>query len=278
MPVRDILLQLNSYPEPTPSWAVDSAAYMAQRLSARLSVGLCEVQLPDLSGYFPQLIARSATAVEEENRQSAHNAAALRRKFQAAVPSEQAGETIVIDCPALATAWQLAARARAYDLTIVPFYGHRETRAIAETLIFESARPVLLLPPEGMAGHRFDEVVIAWDGSRTATRALAAATSLCALASSVTVVTVTNDKEFTGTAPAADVVRHLSRHGIEAMELEAELEGADAGDALNGYCRRVGADLLVMGAYGHTRVREFVLGGATRTVLNGPHLPILLAH
>jgi nucleotide-binding universal stress UspA family protein len=278
MPVRDILLQLNSYPEPTPSWAVDSAAYMAQRLGARLSVGLCEVHLPDLSGYFPQLIARSSDTVEEENRQSAHNAAALRRKFEAAVPPEQAGETIVIDCPALSTAWQLAAHARAYDLTIVPFYGHRETRAIAETLIFESARPVLLLPPEGMAGHRFDEVIIAWDGSRTAARALAAATSLCEQACSVTVLTVTNDKEFTGTAPAADVVRHLSRHGIQAMELEVELHGADAGDALNGYCRRVGADLLVMGAYGHTRVREFVLGGATRTVLSGPSLPILLAH
>lgn len=278
MPVRDILLQLNSYPEPTPSWAVDSAAYMAQRLGARLSVGLCEVHLPDLSGYFPQLVARSGSAIEEENRQSAHNAAALRRKFQAVVPSEQAGETIVIGCPALATAWQLAARARTYDLAIVPFYGHRETRAIAETLIFESARPVLLLPPEGMAGHRFDEVVIAWDGSRTAARALDAATSLCEQASSVTVLTVTNDKEFAGTAPAADVVRHLSRHGIQAMELEVELDGADAGDALNGYCRRVGADLLVMGAYGHMRVREFVLGGATRTVLNGPSLPILLAH
>lgn len=278
MPIRDILLQLNSYPEPTPSWAVDAAAYMAERLGARLSIALCEVHLPDISNVLSQIVVRSRETIEGENHKSAQNAAHLRRRFGEAVPSEAAGEMITIDCPALATGWQLAARARAYDLTVVPVYGDLETTSIAEALIFESGRPVVLLPPEGLAGHRFDDVVIAWDGSRTAARALAEAIPLCERASSVTVVTVTNDKELAGTADAEDVVRHLARHGIRAMALETELDGKNAGDALNGYCRRIGADLLVMGAYGHARFREFVLGGATRTVLADPALPVLLAH
>lgn len=278
MPIRDILLQLNSYPEPTPSWAVDSAAYIADRLGARLSIGMCEVHLPDVSSFLPQIIVSSRGVLEAENHKSSQNADNLRRRFETVVPAETAGEAITIHCPALATGWQLAARARVYDLTVVPVYGHLETRSIAEALIFESGRPVLLLPPEGMAGHRFEDVVIAWDGSRTAARALAEAIPLCEGASSVIVVTVAKDKELAGTADADDAVRHLARHGVEAMALEIDLEGANAGDALNAYCRRVGADLLVMGAYGHARVREFVFGGATRTVLTDPALPILLAH
>lgn len=278
MALRDIMLQLNSYPEPTPSWAIDSAVYMAERLGAKLSIGLCQVYLPDVSNLLSQLLVRSRDVIDVENEKSAHNAARLHRKFNTDVPAALAGEALVLDCPALVTTWQLAARARVYDLVIVPVYGHSETRSIAETLIFETGRPVLLLPPEGMAGHRFDNVVIGWDGSRSAARALAEAMPLCEGASSVTVVTVANDKDMTSTAPAAHVVRHLARHSIEALELETNLDGANAGEALNAFCQSVGADLLVMGAYGHARLREFVLGGATRAVLDDPGLPILLAH
>lgn len=278
MPIRDILLQLNSYPEPTPSWAIESAAYIAERLEAKLSIGLCEVHLPDVSNFLSQLLVRSRDVIAEENHKSSHNALELRRKFEALVKPDYAGETIRIDCPALATPWQLAARSRLYDFLIVPMYGHPETGSIAEGLIFESGRPVLLLPPEGMAGHRFDDVLIGWDGSRAAARALAEALNLCAHAKTVTVVTVAGDKDLSGTAPSADVVRHLSRHGVAAKCIEVPLNEGNAGKALTAYCRQSGADLLVMGAYGHTRAREFLLGGATRTVLAEPGLPVLMAH
>jgi nucleotide-binding universal stress UspA family protein len=278
MALRDILLQLNSYPEPTPTWAIDRAADMAGRLGAKLSIGLCQVYLPDVSNLVSQLLVRSRDIIGAENEKSAHNAANLRRKFETDVPAALAGEAFVLECPALATGWQLAQRARAYDLTIVPFYRHPETRSIAEALIFETGRPVLLLPAEGLASGAIDNVVIGWDGSRSAARALAEATVLCEGASSVTVVTVAKDKDMAGTAPAAEVVRHLARHGIEAMALETDLAGANAGDALNAYCRSEGADLLVMGGYGHTRLREFVLGGATRSVLDNPAIPVLFAH
>ena len=278
MPVRDILLQLNSYPEPTPSWAIESADYIAARLEAKLSIGLCEVKLPDFSTFFFEFLIQSREAVAAQNETSENNALRLREKFQSLVPPERTGETIRIECPALASPWQLAARSRLYDFLIVPFYGHRETISIAEGLIFECGRSVLLLPPEGMAGHRFDDVVVAWNGSREAARALAEALPLLAAAKSVTVATVAGDKDLTETTPAKDVVRHLSRHGIVAEGVEVPLEGGNAGEALNTFCKKRGADLLVMGAFGHARAREFLLGGATRTVLKAPHLPVLMAH
>lgn len=278
MPIRDILLQLNSYPEPTPSWAIESAAYIAERLEAKLSIGLCEVKLPDVPNFLFEPVTYPREVIAAENEKSAQNALELRLKFEAALPEERTGETIRIECPALATPWQFAARSRLYDFLIVPVYGHRETVSIAEGLIFESGRPVLLLPPEGMAGHRFDDVVVAWDGSREAARALAEARPLLASARSVTVATVAGDKDLLGTAPAEEAVRHLSRHGIAAEEAEVPLEGGNAGEALTAFCKKRGADLLVMGAFGHTRAREFLLGGATRSVLKAPHLPVLMAH
>lgn len=278
MPIRDILLQLNSYPDPTPSWAMESAADISERLGAKLSIGLCEVYLPDVSNFLSEIVVRSREVIAAENAKSADNALHLRQKFAEIVPAQRAGDTIRIACPALATGWQLAARSRPYDFLIVPVYGHSETVSIAEGLIFESGRPVLLLPPEGMAGHRFNDVVIAWDGSRVAARALAEAMDLLASAQSVSVATVTGDKDLVGTAPAEDVVRHLSRHGIAAQAVDIPLDDGNAGEALTAFCKKHGADLLVMGAFGHTRAREFLLGGATRSALKHPGLPILMAH
>lgn len=278
MLIRDILLQMNSYPDRTPVWAIDSAVYIAERLDASLSAGLCQVQIPDVSIYLSQLLVRSKDVIAAENRKSEDNAIQLMLKFDEAVGPARLGDSMVIDCPALVTPWNLATKARHYDLAIVPVYGHPETRSLIEGLVFESGRPVLLLPPEGQAGHRFNDVVIGWDGSRAAARALADSLTFCERAASVTVVVVTGEKDLPGTEFASEVLRHLSRHGIAAKAAEVKLAGQDAGCALRSYCHQEGADLLVMGAYGHTRAREFILGGATRTILENPGLPVLVSH
>lgn len=278
MSIRDILLQLNSYPERTPIWAIDSAVYLATRLDAKLSVGLCQVEIPDVSNYLSQRFVRSRDVIAAENSKSAENAVQLMLRFDEVVGPDRLGESIVISCPGLVTPWQLAAKARFYDLAIVPAYGHPETRSIVEGLAFESGRPVLLLPPEGAAGHRFDDVVIGWDGSRAAARALADALAFYERARSVTVATVTGDKNLPQAGEPSDAVRHLSRHGVAARLVEVPARGDDAGRALRSYCRENGADLLVMGAYGHTRAREFVLGGATRSILQDRGIPVLLSH
>lgn len=278
MPIRDLLLQLSSYPEPTPRWALDAAASVAELFDARLSGALCHVHIPKISNYLADKLVKANEAIAAENAKSNRNAKNLLAEFVSVVGSERMGDEILIECGSMVTPRELAARARAYDLAILPKYGQPETGFIAEGLVFDSGRPVLLLPPRGGAGHRFDAVVIGWDGSRTAARALADALPICARAGTVELVTITGEKALEAEASLSDMRRHLSTHGIDARTTEVPAQRLDAGSALLRHCERAGADLLVMGAYGHSRFREFVLGGATRSVLADAALPVLLSH
>jgi len=149
---------------------------------------------------------------------------------------------------------------------------------MAEAVIFGSGRPALLLPrtaPEGTPHLR--RIGVAWDGSRTAARALGDALPLLKAAAEVHVVTVAGEKDIGGHS-AAHLGRHLACHGIEIRPEDLKTGGETVDATLAAFARRVGLDLLVMGAFGHNRTREFVLGGVTRRILDDPPLPVLLAH
>jgi nucleotide-binding universal stress UspA family protein len=274
----DIVVQLNSHPEPTPAWAIDAAADIAHRFGARLSVGLCQVDIPDVSNWLARQLVRSDEVIAAENLKSQEAARALLERFHEAVPADMRGEEIIVHCPALVSHWKLAESIRSYDLIVVPVYGHAETRSVIEGLAFETGRPVLALPPAGGAGHTFRRIVVGWDNSRAAARALADSLPFCAKAETVVIVRVVDEKELSQEADPAIVVSHLAAHGIEAVTQDVPAGDLDAGQALLDHCRDMMGDLLVMGAYGHSRAREFILGGATRSVLAELELPILLSH
>ncbi len=278
MPVRDIILQLNSYPEPTPDWALETSVSLARAYGAKLSAGICQVHVPPVSNWLANKLINADGMIAQENRKSSENAKALLSQFSLTVGDDIIGESLLIECPGMITHWQLSAKACIYDLIIVPVYGHKETTAMVEGLVFESGRPILLLPERDGRQLRFHSPVIGWDGSRAAARALADALSLCREATKVTVASVTKEKDLSKAAPIAEVVRHLARHDIAADTIEIPFDGSDAGLVLQSYCERSGSDLLIMGAYGLSRFREFVLGGATRSVLENPKLPIFLSH
>jgi nucleotide-binding universal stress UspA family protein len=277
MAIRDILLQLNSYPEPTPDWAIKAAVRLAGQLDSRLSAALCRVHIPDLSNALADKLTGAGAAIARENERSCVEAERLDALFAAQVPGERLGERLLIECRSMVQPRPLAWRARTRDLIIVPSYGHPETEYVAEVLIFDSGRPVLLLPQAGFVAERLERIVVGWDGGRAAARALAEALPLLAAAREVSLVGVTGDKVM-DEAPAAEVLRHLGEHGIIATATEIGRDGADAGTALMRHAAGAEADLLVMGGYGHSRLREFVLGGATRAVLSLPIVPVLLAH
>ncbi len=278
MTVRDILLQANTHPEPTPGWAIDRARELAARLGARVSLGVCQVHIPRVSNWLANKLLDVDGMIAGENKKSAVNADALMEAFKTRMPADQLGETFVISCPGTVTHWELAVRARAHDLTVVPVYGHAETISVAEGLVFESGRPVLLLPEMTAPELKFDRVAIAWDGSSVAARALSDAMPLLRQASSVAIVQITGEKDLSRAAAPAEAVRNLKLHGIEAEAVAVELEQRDAALTLQAYCERDGRELLVLGAFGHSRAREFVLGGVTRSVLDGPKLPVLISH
>lgn len=172
--------------------------------------------------------------------------------------------------------------ARYADLTVVgqgldlgPASG--ELSALPEELALGVGRPVLVVPRYGTFSTVGVRPIVAWNGSREATRAVHDALPLLARAEKVTLLSIDADGSEPR-VPGADIALHLARHGV-TVETTA-LPGADisVGDLLLSYAADRGADLIVMGAYGHTRLREMVLGGATRHLLRQMTVPVLMSH
>lgn len=154
-----------------------------------------------------------------------------------------------------------------------------QARAVPEYIALHGARPILVVPP-GWQEQRFPGTVVAgWDGSMQAIRAISAALPLLQQADAVKLALVNPDAmaDVHGEEPGADMALYLARHGVKVEVVLEQSRGA-TGDALMGVARRAGAGLLVAGAFGHSRYREFVLGGVTRSLLGASSTPLLLAH
>jgi len=149
--------------------------------------------------------------------------------------------------------------------------------SLSERMIFASGRPCLLVPNEWPAERIGSRIVVGWNGGREATRAIADAMPLLTAAETVHLVVVPDARiqELYGEDPGADMAAHLARQGVSVV-LE-QCQGENAGTVLLDRCAAVGADMLVVGAMGRPRISEFVLGGATRTVLDRVDLPVLLS-
>jgi nucleotide-binding universal stress UspA family protein len=279
MAFKDILLALTSYPEPTPVSVVEDAVSIAAALGAHLAAVSCEVhvQVPGniLSGSIPN-ISGIIAGEAEKSRNSARN---LLAAFDAA--AEKAGvprETIVEKCLTFEVPELLVDYARLRDLTIVPVPESYD-QWYAETVIFGSGRPTLILPETPRARpFALGTVVVAWDFSRAAARAVSDALPLLERAKKVRVVTVNNEKALDTKHSAEELAKNLARHGIDVVLDRVDADGRRIGEVLEAYALSHQADVLVMGAYGHARWREFILGGATKSLLSRPPLPILLSH
>jgi len=178
-----------------------------------------------------------------------------------------------------------AVQARYADLVILGQLDPSDAQASVnnpppEDIALSVGRPVLVVPYVGAYPTVGQRVLVGWDASREATRAITDAMPLLAAAASVTVLTINPvvDREEHGEIPGADIALYLARHGVDARVEATVSAGIGIGNTLLSRANDLGADLLVMGAYGHSRVRELVLGGTTRTVLESMTLPVLMAH
>jgi nucleotide-binding universal stress UspA family protein len=149
-----------------------------------------------------------------------------------------------------------------------------------EDVILSCSRPVLVVPYAGRRPDRLGEnVLVAWNGSREAGRAVQEAIPLMSASSAVTVLLV-DPEEDTDIDLAEDLVTHLGRHGLRARTqiIRHDLATMAASDTILTQVAELDADLLVMGAYSHSRFREIILGGVTRDILRDMNLPVLMAH
>lgn len=155
-----------------------------------------------------------------------------------------------------------------------------DLRGLADELVFSAGRPVLFVPYAGRFPALGKRVLVAWDGGREAARAVTDALPLLRRADAVEVCAFDPEKRQRshGEQPGADVGLYLARHGVKVTVARQSGAGYDVGAQILSRAADTGADLIVMGAYGHARVREMVLGGATRTLLEAMTVPVLMSH
>ena len=168
--------------------------------------------------------------------------------------------------------------ARYVDLVILgqPEPEDATGKSFAEEILLSAGRPLLFVPYAGRFPDVGRRVFVAWNASREAARAVSDALPLLARAESVEVVAF--DSSVGGEVPGADIALYLARHGVKARAARQRSPGVEIGAQILSRAADENADLIVMGGYGHSRLRELALGGATRSVLEAMTLPVLMAH
>lgn len=286
MAFKDILVHLDEGPRS--SMRLKLAVDLAQRHSAHLT-GIFVIDIPgsDLfygagmpyagGGGMNDMVAslRADAGVRADAAERAFRDALRVQGLQGEWRSVE-GDTVAV----------LALHARYADITIVgqpnddePYKGP-SADAVLVNVMLASGRPVLAVPYAGDFERVGERVLVAWNASRESTRAVNDALPLLAGATMVTVLAVNprHGIEGHGDVPAADIVLHLARHGVKAEAAHTIAKDISEGDALLSYAADLGVDLIVCGGYGHSRAREMVFGGVTRTLLQEMTVPMLLSH
>lgn len=278
----DILLPISSFPEPLPSTGLQSAVELSAILKGRVTALAVDIDFNVPSNVLANALLDLPGMVSAARSRAAANAGASLASVAAARSTFKVeGEDLSLSCLEAEIPDLVTRHARLRDLTIVvaPEAGAMQ-QWLAESVIFGSGHPVVVMPGSGRSFEpgRGLTVGIAWDGTRPAARAIADAMPILEAAESVSVVTVRDEKALTRGSVFDDLKRHLLTHGISAECSEIGAAGRPIGDVLSAFAREHALDLLVMGAYAHSRFRDFVLGGATRSVVAAPTIPVFLSH
>jgi nucleotide-binding universal stress UspA family protein len=274
--IKDIIVNL-SVGKPR-DVAGDYAISVASAFDAHLSGVACAYE-PVIGGMaFP---GAAASVIDSFRAESQAEAERAKKAFDAnAHRAGLSNDSFVISATASGAADKLGDFARDYDLSIVaqaqPDYDIAESLAI-EGALFGSGRPVLVVPYIQSSGLKLDRVMVCWDGSRHAARAIGDAMPFLRRAGTIEVVTV-ESRERRNELAGAKIAAHLARHGLKVELKPIVSADLDVADAILSHAADTSTDFIVMGGYGHTRLREFILGGATSGVLSAMTVPTLMAH
>ena len=280
MALRDLLVYLDSTKASAARGEV--ALELAQRHGAHLT-GLAPTATTVIPGYiagsFPEELLRLQ---EDEARKQAEAAVDVFK--QSADRIGASVETRVESCSSANLAQAIGLHTRYCDLIVLGQISPDESApggaTLVEDVILAAGRPALVVPYVGVQKTPGRNVMLAWDASREAARAAQDALPILEAADEVTVLVVNAGRSSHehGQEPGADIALHLSRHGVNAKVQRSEVKDISVGEEILSRMADMGTDLLVMGAYGHSRFREIILGGATRTLLEEMTVPVFMAH
>ncbi len=231
---------------------------------------------PTIMGTIPASFVESQ---RDENDRAANDA---RAKFdEAARRAGVSSESRTLSASLAGSADRFATIARRFDLAVV---GQAEPdraapeELIVENALFSSGRPVLIVPYIQKAELTLDRVMVCWDASRNAARAIADAMPFLKRARVIDVVIVASERIKSDEIPGADIGQHLARHDLKVEVRRIVSPDTDVASTILSHAADTAADFIVMGGYGHSRLREFILGGATRGMLQAMTLPTLMSH
>jgi nucleotide-binding universal stress UspA family protein len=278
MTYKTILLHLND--ERRAAGLLDAATSLAARQQAHL-IGL--FVMPPLPAYgalsIGSGIVKSGLALFRDE------ALRVRSLFEEACRARSiAAEWRLIDDVQVPVASVVMDHGRSCDLIMVSQrdrgWDFTQLMEEPELVAIESGRPVLIIPHAGRFPNFGQRVTVAWNGRREAARAVFDALPLLTAAERVKVIWVNPQKEqaLAGDVPTAEICAALARHGVKCEAATAQAPDISVGNILLSGLTDDSSDLLVMGAYGHTRLREFVFGGATREILQHMTAPVLMSH
>jgi nucleotide-binding universal stress UspA family protein len=283
--MKDILVHLDA--SPRSAAVLDVAATLASRYSAHLTA-LFVIELPTPALFYsgpdgyadPRFVDEMIAELRERAMKEAQR---VEQAFRDRVRREGLkGEWRLVEGFSAQT---VAIHARYADLTILGQRNPDDTslEAVSDvvgTTLLSSGRPVIALPYVGDFPVVARKVLVAWKSTREAARAVNDALPLLRQAEAVTVLAINPQGgiQGDGDVPAADIALHLARHAVKASAAHTVADEVSEGEALLSYASDIEADLVVAGGYGHSRMRELILGGVTRTLLTAMTVPVFLSH
>jgi nucleotide-binding universal stress UspA family protein len=275
--IKDMLvgLSLSAERDPAAAYALSMAAEFKAHVTGVAFA--FEVIIPEVApGGF------SAGFIEESRAEGRKAAAATVARFEAAAKKAGAAiETRIVETSMVGAAEMFGRLARRFDLSVAA--QSPPDKALGEDLLieaalFQSGRPVVVVPYIQKDALALGRVLVAWDGGQTAARAIGDALPFLKRAKAVDIVIVATSRARQDETAGTDMARHLARHDLKVEIRRIVADDVNVANMILSHASDSGADFIVMGGYGHSRLREFILGGATRGILQQLTLPVLMAH
>jgi nucleotide-binding universal stress UspA family protein len=277
-PKRLAYMPLMTYPYTPPNSSVEAAIRIAGALASEIHLTTFAVKIPRGSTPIGGLLLNIPEMIRGTEENSRNRCRELQSLVQESVSNDLKVQCKTRDTEPGSVGDLAASEARYFDLSVLPW--SKEAVSVSDfsqTVVFGSGRPSILVPPV-FQSKSIDHVAIAWDASRVAARAVADLIPLLASDCRIAVLTVRDEKPLPSHDIAEALSASLTQRGFGAEARHVALAGRTVAEALQEAAIEAGADLLAMGGFGHSRVRDFVLGGATKGIFADLRLPVLLSH
>lgn len=275
--IENILIGLSVESKYEPTAAVSYGLTLAKEAGAQVTIYAPSVKLTLPHSYISGVVSG---IVAEENRHLKELARTVIDRI--GEQARAAGVSASISSPQLRRLKLVegfAKETRLHDLCVLDSESDTMDidRDLIEAALLDSGRPVIIVPP-GFPSFRARHVVVAWDGSSKAARALFDALPILRAAETVEVIQVEGEKDLSGALPGSMLVSHLLSHGVKITAKNILADDGDVARTLRQYAEQSNVDIIIMGGFAHSRIRQLILGGVTQAMLKSCNVPLFLSH